>query len=373
MLFSLYIHIPFCIKKCYYCDFVSYPFEEFKVGEYMKALVKELELNKGYQLKTVYIGGGTPTCIPVEYLELLFSKVYRYYNVEECSEITVEANPGTLSPRVLAILKRAGVNRLSIGLQSWHKSELQRLGRIHDASDFVKNYLEARKAGFDNISVDLMFGIPGQTVESWMATIKELVALQPEHISCYSLKIEEGTPFYNLMEEGRLQEVDQDTDREMYRRAAEYLECNGYQRYEISNFSRRGFRCSHNLTYWNNRPYLGIGAGAHSRTGSTRSWNTSSLERYCSLLERGIKPVEGSEHITREMEIFETIILGLRLAEGISFNDFRERFGVDLRDLYRKQIDKLRDQGLLRVTQNSIYLTPYGIDISNRVFQEFLP
>lgn len=369
---SLYIHIPFCVRKCYYCDFVSYPVDKSSVEKYVDALVGEMELNRGYKLKTIYMGGGTPTCIACKYLDKIFSGIYRYFSVEDCKEITVEANPGTLSRDKLVVLKELGVNRLSIGLQSWHDKELTRLGRIHRKKDFVNNYIEARKTGFENISVDLMFSIPDQTVDSWMTTLRETVSLQPEHISCYSLKIEEGTLFYDMFKEGKLEETDHETDREMYHRAVEYLGENGYERYEISNFALKDCRCIHNMTYWNNQFYLGLGVAAHSFLNNSRIWNVSGVGEYCQLVNEDQKPVEGSEHITRDTEIFETIFLKLRTSQGINFDEFRNRFGVDMRDIYEQQLYKLEQQGLIRMEKDAFHLTLYGIDVSNRVFEEFI-
>ncbi len=370
---SMYVHIPFCLKKCYYCDFVSYPAGGYCTEEYTDALVEEMKLYSGYRLGTIYIGGGTPTCLEEKSLEKIFQEIYRYYDTGNCSEITIEANPGTLSRGKLTTLRDMGVNRLSIGLQSWHDHELRGLGRIHAREDFVRNYLEAREAGFGNINIDLMFSIPGQTLDSWMDTLEEVVSLQPEHISCYSLKIEEGTPFHRMLAEGRLEEVDQDIDREMYCRAVKFLEAKGYGRYEISNFAREGFRCVHNMNYWNNRPYIGLGVAAHSFLDNCRYWNVTDVNDYCLSVKEGRSPRAGKEHIDRGTEIFETVFLKLRTSEGIVFEEFEDRFGVDMRDLYRYQLENLQRQGLLFMGDRSVRLTPYGIDVSNRVFQEFMP
>jgi oxygen-independent coproporphyrinogen-3 oxidase len=369
---SLYAHIPFCTSKCHYCDFVSYAGQEDRIGEYIKALSKEMELRAGFKVKTVYIGGGTPTCIDRIYLENIFSGLYNNFSMENCAEINIEANPGTLSKDKLDCLKGLGVNRLSIGLQSWHEGELKRLGRIHGRNEFVTNFREARKLGFDNINVDLMFGIPGQDLNGWRVTLKEVTDLEPEHISCYSLKIEEGTTFYRLVGMGLMEEADQDLDREMYHFAVDYLAAKGYRRYEISNFAKKGRECLHNMTYWENKPYIGFGAAAHSYVNGVRTWNTSDLNEYCDLLEGGVVPERGREEITRDMEIFETIFLKLRTARGILFNEFCSRFGFDIREAYGKQIENLKGKGLISVTEKGISLTSRGMDLSNMVFSEFM-
>ncbi|MBA1337149.1 MAG: Heme chaperone HemW [Firmicutes bacterium] len=368
----VYIHIPFCVKKCLYCDFVSYKHNDDMVDRYVNALINEIKLRSGHKAKTVYIGGGTPTCIDRKYLKGILGTLHRNLDMAACSEITIEANPGTLDREKLETLVEMGVNRLSIGFQSWNEKELKRLGRIHGRDEFVANYVLAREAGFKNISVDLMFGIPGQEMEDWKETIMEVSALEPEHISCYSLRIEENTPFHRMAELGEIAEIDEAVDREMYHYAADYLSDRGYHRYEISNFARKGRECHHNLFYWENRPFLGIGAAAHSYENGKRFWNTPDLDEYCIMLERSIIPVKGSETIDLGTEIFETIFLGLRTSKGILFDDFYGRFGFDIREKHGSRIEKLREMGLVDVTISGFHLTPMGIDLSNTVFIEFI-
>lgn len=368
----VYIHVPFCVKKCLYCDFVSYRHNDDMVGRYVNALVGEIKLRNGHKANTVYIGGGTPTCIDRKYLKRILEALHAELDMSVCSEITVEANPGTLDGEKLEMLAKMGVNRLSIGLQSWSEKELKRLGRIHGRDEFVANYLSARKAGFENISVDLMFGIPGQGTEDWKKTLAEVSALEPDHISCYSLRIEENTPFHRMAESGEITEIDEAADREMYHYAADYLSGRGYHRYEISNFARKGRECRHNLCYWENRPFLGVGAAAHSYEKGKRFWNTPDLGEYSIMLEQGVLPVKGSENIDKETEIFETIFLGLRMSKGILFDDFFGRFGFDIREKHGSRIEKLRKMGLVDVTAGGFHLTPMGIDLSNSVFIEFI-
>jgi oxygen-independent coproporphyrinogen-3 oxidase len=369
---SVYIHIPFCVRKCLYCDFVSYPEGKYSVEKYIGALSKELEMYPGLAARTVYIGGGTPTCIDLKYLDLLFDILYRHSDLKGCSEFSIEANPGTLTVEKLKCLSDAGVNRLSIGLQSWQDSILKMLGRIHSREDFVSNYLTARKLGFDNINVDLIFGVPMQSVGEWMDTIARVADLEPDHLSCYSLMIEEGTPFHRMLKNGLIKEIDQETDRDMYHFAVEYLYNKGYKRYEISNFAKEGKQCLHNITYWRNRSYIGIGLAAHSYIDGVRRWNTGDMEDYLRMLNEGVAPVGGSEKIDHNTGMFETIFLGLRMTDGVMFEDFRERFGVDILGVYSRQIETLQKKGLINVKHDRFCLTDKGIDLSNRVFGEFM-
>jgi oxygen-independent coproporphyrinogen-3 oxidase len=369
---SLYVHIPFCVKKCIYCDFVSYSGREHMQEAYVNALLAEMRLCSGDALRTVYIGGGTPTCIKTGLLSRVLEGIDKFFDTTHCIERTVEANPGTLSQEVLAVLREGGINRLSIGLQSWHPAELRTLGRIHDRGSFLQGFDGAREAGFDNINIDLIFGIPGQTMGSWQETLEAVAALSPEHISCYSLKIEEGTPLYRMTSDGTLKEMDPGLDRDMYHYAVRFLRDKGCDRYEISNFAKKGRECIHNLAYWDNQPYIGIGAAAHSYRNGVRMWNTPDLDRYCTMLKSGQAPVEGSETLSPETCIFETIFLKLRTARGIDFKEFERRFNTDIRALYGRQIDKLKADGLVEVGEEGFWLTPRGIDLSNSVFIEFL-
>jgi oxygen-independent coproporphyrinogen-3 oxidase len=369
---SLYIHIPFCVRKCLYCDFESYPEGKYSVDKYIDALIREFGMYPGLAAKTVYVGGGTPTSIDRKYLNRFFDGLHRNTDLADCEEFSVEANPGTLTHDKIRCLLDAGVDRLSIGLQSWHDSELKMLGRIHSREDFVSNYEMARKLGFDNINVDLMFGIPMQRMEEWKATLAGVVDLEPDHISCYSLMIEEGTPFHRMIESGLIKEIDQEDDRDMYRYAVEYLDEKGYKRYEISNFAKEGKQCLHNITYWRNQSYIGIGLAAHSHMDGVRRWNTSDMATYLDMLNEGVVPVGGSERIDLGTGIFETIFLGLRMTDGVMFEDFKERFGLDILTVYSRQIKMLQKQGLVDVKHDRFCLTDKGIDLSNRVFGEFM-
>lgn len=371
---SLYFHIPFCKLKCNYCDFNSYGNKEDIQEEYILCLIKEfkkrLELINKYNINTVFIGGGTPTYLNSYCLEMLLSSIKK--NISTQIEFTCEANPGTLDIEKLNILKRYGVNRLSIGLQSFDDDILKFLGRIHTSYEFTKNYFAAREVGFNNINIDLIFSIPGQSNESFINTIKEVVELKPEHISCYSLIIEEGTKFYNMVKNNTIKEVDDNTDREMYYSAVDLFGKYNYKQYEISNFAKTGFECMHNITYWSCREYIGIGAGAHSYIDNLRFSNEKIPEKYMSEIKLDKLPIATEEILSLDDKISEFMFMGLRMIKGIDIKEFKYRFNIDVTELYKKQIKKLIEQKLIIVDDKRIYLTKKGIDLSNIVFLEFL-
>jgi len=371
---SLYIHIPFCIKKCAYCDFNSYT-EKRLIPEYLKALKKEMNnyKNLGCSIKTIYVGGGTPTILDEFQLEELFLNVKSAFNVEMGAEVTIEANPGTLSRDKLRVLKALGVNRLSIGLQAYQPRLLKLLGRIHSIKDFEESYLEARNAGFENINVDVMFGLPEQSLKDFENTLRYLSLISPEHISAYSLSVEEGTTFYNMYKRGELNLPDEQEERSMYHKAVDFLKAQGYIHYEISNFAKPKRESRHNLTYWRNQEYLGLGAGSHSYFYGIRYSNVRHPSDYIRLLNQNIRPVKQREIITREEEIAEYCFLNLRLIQGLDREDFYRRFGVDIKQLYATTIDELKEKGLLEENGIFIKLTPLGLDLANEVFMEFLP
>lgn len=370
--YSLYVHIPFCVKKCHYCDFVSYPQLEHMHKGYVDALLEEMKLYRGNAIRTVYIGGGTPSCIDPILLSRIFEGIGYSFNMTHCVERGIESNPGTLSDEMISCLKGNGVNRLSIGLQSWNPAELKVLGRTHGLEDFIKSYERAREAGFENINVDLMFGIPGQSMKSWHETLERVTALEPEHISCYSLKIESGTVLYHMVSEGALERPDPELDRDMYHYGVEYLASRGYNRYEISNFAKTNRECIHNLAYWDNHPYIGLGAAAHSYDGRVRRWNTDNIEDYCNRVEKGLWAMEDSEVLSLKEQMFETIFLKLRTQRGMNFREFKQRFGTDVRALFNAQLKKLKENGLIENDEKNLWLTEKGIDLSNSVFVEFL-
>ncbi len=371
---GLYIHIPFCKSKCFYCDFNSYSGKDYLQERYVDSLIAELKFREPIieksGISTIYIGGGTPTYLNNIAFKKLFSYLKRYYR--SGVEYSCEANPGTLNKEKLSILKENGVNRLSIGLQSWNDDILKRLGRIHNVYDFIENYDSARKIGFDNINVDIMFSIQGQTMSDFENTLDNVCNMNPEHISCYGLIIEDGTLFGERYKNGELKEVDEDTDRAMYYTAVEKLRKAGYLRYEISNFAKSNYECRHNIIYWDTRHYLGIGAGAHSYIGDVRFSNVTAPEKYIRLIENYKLPVADEEHLTTDDMMSEFMFMGLRMTKGVQFSDFKNRFGLDMENVYGKQIEKLQKYGLVKVNGNSLSLTDRGIDISNAVFVEFI-
>ena len=366
---GIYIHIPFCVRKCGYCDFLSFPCDEEARTRYLAALQEEIkrsgeELKGRYQVETVFFGGGTPSILSGEALAGLLDTLRGSYDITGNAEITVECNPGTLDPGKLDVYRRAGVNRLSIGLQSADDAELKLLGRIHTCGDFLESFSYARSAGFDNINVDLIFSLPGQTPEKWAGTLEKISALIPEHISAYSLMIEEGTPFYRRYGAGGASEAllpDEDTDRQMYAYTGEFLGRNGYERYEISNYAKPGFECRHNLSYWERVDYKGLGLGASSLIDGVRYKNSTDFRAY-------LGGAAGYEEVTvlSENDILEErMFLGLRKMSGVQLDDVLEQTYGDI-------IGRLIHEGLLSMEDGRIRLTDYGIDISNYVFAQFL-
>ncbi|SHH34112.1 oxygen-independent coproporphyrinogen-3 oxidase [Caloranaerobacter azorensis DSM 13643] len=376
-LLGIYIHIPFCVSKCFYCDFNSYTDKSYIIKDYIKYLKKEIDLYsvelKDYKVKTIFIGGGTPSSIDSKFLCDIVNHIYKKFNLSTLIEFTVEANPKTLDKYKLKDYKNLGINRMSLGLQSFNDKLLKSIGRIHTARDFLESYDLIRKFGFDNVNVDVMFNLPGQTIKDVIDTLKKVIALKPEHISFYSLKIEEGTLFYKLYNESRLDLPDEDTERDMYHKGIELLEDNNFIHYEISNFAKHGYECKHNLIYWNVKPYLGLGLSAHSNINSKRWSNFRNFKQYFKCLDNGRLPIEENEEIDVEMEMAEFMILGLRLIKGIEKLDFKKRFGLNVDDIYGMQLRSLENKGLIENKEEYIKLTKRGIDLSNLVFMELLP
>ena len=404
---ELYIHIPFCIRKCAYCDFLSGPAEIRTQDRYMEALLKEVSLagqmhgSDGEQVDTIFIGGGTPSAVNAAWIVALMDRIREVFSVAENAEITMEANPGTLTADKLAQYRQAGINRLSIGLQSTDDGELARLGRIHTYKEFLENYRLAREAGFTNINIDLMSALPGQTEDSYEQTLRRIVALEPEHISAYSLIIEEGTPFGD-----RYGEEDRDTkgedaqesscwrlpseeeDRRMYHLTKSILAEAGYQRYEISNYAHSGRECRHNVGYWTRVPYLGLGLGAASYYGGQRFTNTREMEEYLQILEWGGEDPWKELHreiqrLTAQDAMEEFMFLGLRLTGGVSAMMFRQQFDHTIEEVYGPVLEKMCNQGLLECIEQpkqdgsapeEVFwrLTDPGLDVSNYVLAEFL-
>ena len=371
---GLYIHIPFCVKKCNYCDFLSAPANKQVQIAYMETLQKEIEEKaieyKEWIVDTVFIGGGTPTSVPHETIVNTMETIKKEFALTKDCEITMECNPGTVTMEAMNAYAAAGINRISIGLQTADDGLLKTLGRIHTYEQFLDSYNYARNAGIQNINVDIMSGLPSQTIEQYTDTLKKVADLGVEHISAYSLIVEEGTPFYKLYEEEKLELPDEDTEREMYYQTGTMLKQYGFLRYEISNYAKNGFECKHNKRYWKRDNYLGIGLGAASFIENTRYKNTEWLDEY--LIENKYLEKNEIQNLSKEECMEEFMFLGLRMTKGISKTEFKETFGVLVEDVYGKVIEKLTSQGLIQTKDDFISLTDYGLDVSNSVWVEFL-
>lgn len=373
---GIYIHIPFCRKKCNYCAFLSSASTEAEREEYVEALLQEIRIRKGEvaQADTIYFGGGTPSLLTGDQIWRIIDAVKANYTISTDAEITLEANPATLTREKLESYRRAGVNRLSMGVQSMNDARLQYLGRIHTAEDAVKEFRMARAAGFDNINLDLIFAVPGTHLSDVMEDLQAITALQPEHISFYSLQLEEGTPFFQQFETGRLQEVPDDEDREMYHRGCRFLKEQGYEHYEISNYAKAGYASRHNSKYWSMAEYVGLGLGASSYVGHCRMENLSDLKEYGAAVHRGQKPFETVYSNSEKDDVAEAVFTGLRRREGISFKDVlgsREEFFQYYSDA-EADIAEFCKGGFLEVTDVGMRLTEQGIDISNRIMALFV-
>jgi oxygen-independent coproporphyrinogen-3 oxidase len=368
---ALYIHIPFCKQKCLYCDFPSYAGKENCMVDYAKALSKEIDSIEDKKIKTIFIGGGTPTYLSVEGWKIIKESIDRLVTVPDL-EFTVEGNPGTFTREKLNFLKSMGVNRLSIGLQAVQDSLLKKLGRIHTFEDFKESYEMARKLGFDNINVDLMFGLPDQSLTQWIETLKSVTLLNPEHLSCYSLIVEEGTEFYKRFEKCTLNLPDEDLERDMYSVAIELLRKNEYIQYEISNFTKNNKHCRHNLVYWEMGEYIGCGSASHSFCDGYRYRNEGNVEKYIRKInDEGSAVVEKTIHSFKD-DMEEFMFMGLRKNIGISKSEFKVRFGKDIYCVYREVISKYVSNGLMMERDDNIFLTYEGIQLSNVVMAEFL-
>lgn len=384
---GLYIHIPFCKRKCEYCDFKSYAGKEELVDEYIKWLKYEVkEVGEGNRLdyenhldklaivKTIYIGGGTPSLIDSKYINEILEVVKQNYTLENDLEITIEVNPGTVNQEKLEQYKKSGINRLSIGLQSTHDRLLKKLGRIHSYEEFLNTFKLARKVGFENINVDLMLGLPEQSIEDLKESVEEVIKLNPEHISVYSLIVEDGTPFYKKLEEHQLELPKEEIERKMYWTVKQELEMAGYIHYEISNFAKAGFESKHNLSCWNQEEYIGFGTSAHSYTNNVRYSNIDSMEEY---IDNFKKESEADNFVFHEKQnedskMKEFMMLGLRKIEGVSIKEFKNRFTLNPIFVYRKELEKLVTEELIEIDGDKIKLTNKGLDLANLVWEEFI-
>ncbi|QAT40775.1 radical SAM family heme chaperone HemW [Clostridium sp. JN-9] len=368
---GLYIHIPFCKQKCLYCDFPSFSGKDDLMKEYSIALSREIDKNSSLLYKSIFIGGGTPTYLSLNSWEIIKSSIDKLHKTDDL-EFTIEANPGTLNKDILLLFKDMGVNRLSIGLQSCDNNILKTIGRIHNYSDFITAYEMAEKMGFNNINVDLMFGLPNQTMKQWKMTLNSIVKLAPKHISCYSLIVEEGTPFYNMQQSGKLNLPSEETEREMYHYAVNFLRENGYNQYEISNFAKENMECRHNIIYWEAKEYMGCGSGAHSFYNGERFSNKVKIEDYINSMRENNNAVDEIYKNLEKDNMEEFMFMGLRMTDGISIEEFHKRFNIDIFSIYGHIINKFINNSLLIMKNGRIFLSPEGIEVSNSVMCEFI-
>lgn len=372
MTYGLYIHIPFCIKKCAYCDFVSTCTPEEQQRAYFAALKRELKVCKGKQLDSIFLGGGTPSCVDARLIATLFDSINENMTVLPGAEITMEANPGTLTAEKLRIYRDCGVNRISLGVQSLQERELRALGRIHSAQEAVQAAELVQAAGFNNLNLDLMLAVPYQTRGSLRDTLTRAAALSPTHISAYSLIVEPGTPFYAWQQAGTLPLPDEDLERALCDDAAAFLEAYGYAQYEISNFAMPGFACRHNLKYWLCQPYLGLGAAAHGYDGAARYENVSDIGDYIRLMNECGSACKEKTVLTKQDQISEYIIMALRLTRGIVLDEFAARFGFRFEKAYENTIHKFANGGFFHIEQDRICFTQKGFAVSNAILSEFV-
>ncbi|MBX7111202.1 MAG: radical SAM family heme chaperone HemW [Dehalococcoidia bacterium] len=385
---ALYLHIPFCTAKCGYCDFNSYAGLEHLVPDYTPALVRELELwapaAREFQVRSVFFGGGTPSLSSIEDLEAIVRGIRAHYAVAQDSEWTLEANPGELTLEHLRGLRAIGLNRLSIGVQSLHDDELQLLDRVHDAARAIEAVEAAREAGFDNLNLDLIFGLIGQPLERWQQTLRRAVALRPEHLSCYALTVEPGTALYYQVAKGQLEPPDPDVVADQYEWTRSFLAEQGYRHYELSNWALPGRECRHNLVYWHAEPYLGVGAGAHSFFAGQRFANVDAPNRYVELVNASyeerqatgggqLRQIHGGETPDEALLLSDAMILGLRLMEGVSTQAFEARFGVTPEAVFGAAIERHLATGLLERAGDRLRLTSRGQLLANEVFVDLLP
>ena len=376
---GIYLHIPFCVRKCAYCDFASFPSNGVP-EEYVEALLAEIGLVSragGYPalFDTVFFGGGTPSLLTGEQMERILGAVHAHFPVLDGAEQSMECNPGTATREKLAAYRKAGINRLSIGLQSTHDALLKSVGRIHTYAQFLETLENARAVGFDNINADVMHGLPGQTLEQYMETLQTVCDLNLQHISSYALILEEHTPLYERVANKLVQLPESDLVADMQDAGMDYLESRGYHRYEISNFALPGYECRHNLNYWHNGEYLGMGVAAHAvvrKKRWTRTANVDTLEEYLRLIARKRRPLAETIELHAADEMFECVMLGLRLTAGVNRAEFRARFGVDMTEAFPNAMQQLQKRGWVEETQEAIALNRKGLDLQNEALGFFL-
>nr|WP_300002161.1 radical SAM family heme chaperone HemW [Tissierella sp.] len=373
---GIYIHIPFCRAKCYYCDFTSFAGKENIIDRYIDNLIGELGLYKDKvkdkKIYSIFIGGGTPSHIDEKHIVRIMKFIRENFNVDDLEEASIEINPGTLDKNKAQAYKDAGINRASMGVQTLNPDHLKKIGRIHDEKQVYESYETLRRAGFDNINLDFIFGLPDETIEDVSKNLDLIEEIKPEHISYYGLILEEGTVLYKLEGKGELNIPSDEKEREMYYLIKKRLKSMGYLHYEISNFSLRGRECKHNVLYWNILPYIGVGLSSHSYYGGKRYWNHDNFQDYFKAIDKGELPIEGEEKSTLKDEISEFAIMGLRFIDGIDKQIFRDRFGKSIEYYYKEAIKDHIEDGLLEENERSIKLTDKGLDLSNKVEVDFL-
>ena len=372
MAYGLYLHIPFCIRKCAYCDFVSANAPEEIHDAYFSALRKEITACKGKELDTIFLGGGTPSCVEARHIFDLFSCIYDTMTVTKDAEITMEANPGTLTPEKLQVYRDCGVNRISLGVQSLQEKELRALGRIHGAADVFQAVDFIHAAGIENLNLDLMLATPYQTPDSLHDTLEKAISLSPVHISAYSLIVEPGTPFYEQQKAGRLPLPDEDLERALCEGAYAFLQAHGFMQYEISNYAKPGYECRHNLKYWQCMPYLGLGAAAHGYDGNVRFENTPDVADYIHRMNTSGWAVRKETSLSKEDKISEYIIMALRLVRGLDFSDFSRRFGFSFLEQYENTIRNYEKGGFFQIDSDRVCFTQKGFAVSNAILTEFI-
>lgn len=374
---GLYIHIPFCRQKCLYCDFCSYADMDHLHDEYVAALCREITGQGGifdeYVIDTIYIGGGTPTLLSASLLVNIMDKLKANLRIATNAEVSIEANPGTVDYDKLLILKEHGINRLSFGVQSFSSNLLKKLGRIHSPQDAVKAVELAQKAGFGNVSIDLMYGLPGQTLDDLKSSINQAIGLEIQHLSIYGLKVEEGTPFFQLQAKKQLELPSDVVDETMYDFINQIVPAMGFARYEISNYAKSGYECRHNMKYWLYQPYIGVGTAAHSFINDERRANISQVDEYIYKINQGKLPIEYRENVDVETSMAEFIFLALRTVNGMSLDSFREKFGVNFLEKFASVVESLQKRQLISVSEQFIRLTELGMKYGNVVFASFLP
>ena len=374
---GIYLHIPYCLHKCGYCDFNSHNINEAEMESYVKALLSEMEQTakgaKDRRVATIFFGGGTPTTLPFADLDRILNSCRQHFKLDPEAEITCEANPATIPQTDLAQLREAGFNRLSIGVQSFDPDELKLLERVHSVDEVYLTVERARQAKFENLSLDLMFGLPGQMTKRWLSNLNKAIALEPDHISAYNLTIEPDTVFYKQQSQGHLKMPPDDFQRELFEITIETLTGAGYEHYEISNYAQPGKQSRHNLNYWVDGEYLGLGAGASSFFNDDRFKNTNLPARYIAQINESRTAVESRETPDRRQRMGEAVMLGLRLRAGLSLSQFKKQFGISFQDAFVNTIEKLEETGLIKINEDNVALTDEGLFLADSVIVEFIP